>query len=59
MFSIYSPHEVQWGKSFKSAHQSLLIPFSSQHSVNGGSEIGERHKRSEGEKGKWYSYSFV
>lgn len=41
------------GKSFKSAHQSLLIPFSSQHSVKGSSETGKRHTSSEGEKGKW------
>lgn len=37
------------GKSFKPAHQSLLIPFSTQHSVEGGSKIKEKHKSSEGE----------
>lgn len=36
------------GKSFKSAHKSLLIPFSIQHNVMGGSESEERHKSSEG-----------
>lgn len=41
------------GKSFKSAHQSLLIPFSTQHSVEGRSEIKEKHKSSEGERVKW------